>query len=147
MDEEAHNSQLANTLAALRASPLRTANGVSSAQREAVREILFDALKNGSDYRTAARALRKGFPQLSFDVALAIAWTELARAQNMGAVMWYRQTGTKHVRWSAAQDERTCVQCRRLDGQVAPINGAFRDGTKPGELPHECCRCCILAED
>lgn len=134
-------------VAALRASPLNTAGELTPGDRERMTEILGDVLASGEDYRTGARRLRKTFPNITPEKALTIVWTELVRAENTGRVTGYRLAGVKRVRWSAAKDEQTCTQCRELDDQVVLIGGAFADGTKPGDTPHECCRCCIISAD
>lgn len=51
-------------------------------------------------------------------------------------------------RWSATMEKRTCPLCRRLDGQVRPINGYFRlPGGRliSGPTAHPNCMCVIQA--
>lgn len=146
-DDESVLNELDEVVASLKALPLRTAGDLSPQDRERMRDMLVAALESGADYRTGARTLRAAFPHLDPDRALTIVWTELARASNAGRVTFYRNSGVKNVRWSSADDERTCPKCRALDDQTAPIDGAFRDGTRPDDIAHERCRCCILAVD
>ena len=46
-------------------------------------------------------------------------------------------------KWDASADMRVCPICKGLDGQIAPIGGAFRGGYSPPA--HPMCRCVVLA--
>lgn len=43
-------------------------------------------------------------------------------------------------RWDATLDRKTCALCAGMDGEIAPLHGAFRDGLIPGAV-HVNCRC------
>lgn len=74
-----------------------------------------------------------------------VARTEVARAMQAGVMVTYRAAGVKYVQWIAADDERTCVQCSDLDGEIAPLDGSFSDGTAVGDLAHISCRCTTVS--
>jgi len=70
--------------------------------------------------------------------ASLIARTETLRAHNEGRKVFYRQVGVRKVKWLTAQDERTCLVCRPLDGKVFGIED------DPGVV-HPGCRCSRVA--
>lgn len=53
-----------------------------------------------------------------------------------GTVGGYKSAGVKMVRWVAVEDEKTCSECKKLDGQVFSI-----DRVPP--RPHYHCRCVL----
>ena len=71
--------------------------------------------------------------------ATLIARTETLRAHNEGRKVFYRQVGITKVKWLIADDERTCIVCRPLDGKVFGIDQVEGPPRHPG------CRCTTVA--
>lgn len=51
-----------------------------------------------------------------------------------GTVDGYKEAGVEKVKWIAVDDEKTCPECRKLDGKIFPID-------KVPDRPHYHCRC------
>ena len=94
------------------------------------------ALTQGTNPRTLAKQIQKDF-NVAFYAADRLVRTELARAQNQGQLDSYRKRGIKHVKWSAAHDDRTCGICKEYDGKIFDIN-------KCPIILHPNCRCTPL---
>lgn len=77
-------------------------------------------------------------PTQEIDKALRL-WTRQVaqyadRSVVDGTIDGYKEAGVKQVRWIAVDDEKTCLDCKKLDGKVFPI-----DNIPP--RPHYNCRC------
>lgn len=53
-----------------------------------------------------------------------------------GTIDGFKGAGVKKVRWIAVDDERTCPDCRKLDGKIFDID-------KVPDRPHYRCRCVL----
>lgn len=53
-----------------------------------------------------------------------------------GTIDGYKEAGVKKVKWIAVDDERTCPDCRKLDGKIFDID-------KVPPRPHYRCRCAL----
>ena len=53
-----------------------------------------------------------------------------------GTVGGYKEAGVEMVRWVAVEDEKTCPECKKLDGQVFSIS-------EIPPRPHYHCRCVL----
>lgn len=53
-----------------------------------------------------------------------------------GTIDGFKEAGVKKVRWIAVDDERTCPDCRKLDGKIFDID-------KVPDRPHYRCRCVL----
>lgn len=51
-----------------------------------------------------------------------------------GTIDGYKEAGVEKVKWIAVDDEKTCPECRKLDGKIFPID-------KVPDRPHYHCRC------
>lgn len=51
-----------------------------------------------------------------------------------GTIDGYKEAGVEKVEWIAVDDEKTCPECRKLDGKIFPID-------KVPDRPHYHCRC------
>ena len=69
--------------------------------------------------------------------ATLIARTETLRAHNEGRMAFYRDVGVTKVQWLAADDERTCPECSRLNGRVFLLDDV------PMLPRHPSCRCVL----
>lgn len=77
-------------------------------------------------------------PSQEIDKALRI-WTRQVaqyadRSVVDGTIDGYKEAGVKQVKWIAVDDEKTCHECKKLDGKIFPI-----DNVPP--RPHYNCRC------
>ena len=54
-----------------------------------------------------------------------------------GTIDGYKEAGVEKVKWIAVDDEKTCPECRKLDGKVFPIG-------KIPPRPHYHCRCELI---
>ena len=54
-----------------------------------------------------------------------------------GTIDGYKEAGVEKVKWIAVDDEKTCSECRKLDGKVFPID-------KVPPRPHYHCRCELI---
>lgn len=53
-----------------------------------------------------------------------------------GTIDGYKSAGVEKVKWIAVDDEKTCPECRKLDGKVFDID-------KVPDRPHYRCRCVL----
>lgn len=66
----------------------------------------------------------------------AIARTETNRADNYGRMLAFQESKEPYVKkWIAHKDDRTSELCKRLDGQIVPLDGKFRDKQTGWEGP------------
>lgn len=65
-----------------------------------------------------------------------IARTEVQFATDRGTLLRYWQQGIVGARWLATADDRTCVECQDLDGQIFTLEEA------DAYEKHPSCRCC-----
>jgi len=55
-----------------------------------------------------------------------------------------KEAGVERVQWLTAEAD-ACDQCEDLDGQEAPVDGEFSDGTAADDVAHPNCRCDRIA--
>lgn len=94
------------------------------------------ALTQGKNPRMLAKQIQKDF-NVAFYAADRLVRTELARAQNQGQLDSYKNQGIKRVKWSAANDDRTCGICKKYDEKIFEID-------KCPIILHPNCRCTPL---
>jgi len=85
----------------------------------------------------------KGVMNIGEVRAKAIARTESNRAENMGALDGWKQTGIPATKtWAAVMDVNTSAICKALNGQTVGINEKFKAGGQEFESPpsHPNCR-------
>lgn len=76
-----------------------------------------------------------------------IARTEIIRAENVGSLEGYMQTGLKgDIEWVAKMDHKTCQYCRSLNGKTVKLGDSFHDAKWEGKAAprHPSCRCRIV---
>jgi SPP1 gp7 family putative phage head morphogenesis protein len=84
-----------------------------------VRETLTEGFAEGHNPKRMARELTKEVRNIQKPRAETLARSETINAHSSAALDNYERAGVNtvsHVRWSAADDPRTCPFCRRLDG-------------------------------
>jgi len=77
-------------------------------------------------------------PRQEIDRALRI-WTRQVaqyadRSVVDGTIDGYKEAGVENVKWVAVDDEKTCPECKKLNGKIFPIDNV------PAR-PHYACRC------
>jgi HK97 family phage portal protein len=111
---------------------------IEDTTRRGLQEAVTRWVDNGEDLG----ALRKDLePLFGRRRAKLIAQTETTRTYAEAALIAQRESGVcDGSLWATANDERLCPVCGALDGQFAPIGGAFPGGlTSPPAHPG--CRC------
>ncbi len=119
----------------------------------ATRSLSLAQMVNGTTFEELRVALAAGFeegesvPQLTRRIrqyyqngferrAKMVARTEVIAASNEGALQGYEHEGILKAEFYASLDDRICVECEALHGQVFPINETH------GVIPvHPDCRC------
>lgn len=114
--------------------------GVTSAMDQQMSRILAEGLSQGQAPATIARDLRANITKLTNTRAKTIARTEIIRAHSEGQLDAFEVLGVKEVgllaEWLTAGDDRVCIICQDLEGQVFTIKEAR------GMMPaHPNCRC------
>lgn len=144
-------------------------SGISDQTRLALREVIARSLEQGLSPAKLARLIEpmiglnrpqaiawlanptaRYAQQLIRQRARVIARHELMQAANQGRrAIWQRDVRNGLIapeRWQrewvaiVPSDGRTCPICEGLDGQHAPINGVYPDGSD-GPPAHVLCRC------
>ncbi len=114
--------------------------------KQDLRQELQRGLMNGEGVRDLTARVDKVM-DVGKNRAEMIARTESNRAENMGSLDGYRQSGLKGTKeWVASIDARTSAVCKALDGKKVDINGRF--GYKGDEFDsppaHPNCRSTIV---
>ncbi len=114
--------------------------GVTAAMDQQMSRILATGLSRGDAPAAIARELRDNVTKITNTRAKVIARTEIIRAHAEGQLDSYEELGVEKLgvqaEWSTAGDDRVCVICADLEGQVFTIKEA-RD-----LIPeHPNCRC------
>jgi len=112
---------------------------ITESTRDMIQDVTAQALDEGWSNDELASALQANY---AFSDARAemIARTETARADVSGQVLGWKAAGVTEKEWLAAPD--CCDECQELDGETAPIEGAFAGGA---DVPlHPQCRCTCL---
>jgi SPP1 gp7 family putative phage head morphogenesis protein len=116
--------------------------------------VISQGIQQGEGYDDIAKRIGDVFTSASDARSMAIARTEVIKANNMASVEAYRQSGVvSGKRWLTAMDERTCEECEEMDGTIVDLDENYFDkGDKFGnqeidfedieEPPlHTSCRC------
>lgn len=112
---------------------------IQQTTKDGVREQVEQALTEGWSNDRLADALEDAW-EFSGERAELIARTETAMADLKGNIEISREAGVERVGWLTAE-ANACDQCDALDGEQAPIDGTFSDGTPADGLAHPDCRC------
>ena len=98
---------------------------------------------NGEGIDTITKRIEKVFDTHE-NRAEMIARTETNRAENQGKFQAFKQLGKGYKKWVTHFDNRTSELCKRLNGQIVPLNENFKDpkGEWEGLVPpaHVNCR-------
>jgi SPP1 gp7 family putative phage head morphogenesis protein len=114
---------------------------VSDTTRNAINQLVSDAIRDGETNEELAATLRDVF-QFSEDRALLIARTETAKAETMGALIGYRASGVvRQKQWLASPD--ACDDCAELDEEIVDVDDVFSNG-EDGPPDHPNCRCVVV---
>lgn len=116
---------------------------ISQTTRDGVNELVQQAMEGGWSNDTLADELDKSW-EFGADRAELIARTETAMADLKGNIEMSKEAGVERVQWLTAEAD-ACEQCDALDGEEAPIDGEFADGTKADDVAHPACRCDRIA--
>lgn len=105
-----------------------------------LRNILVTGLLRGMSVQRVAREVKELLGRTRWQ-AERIIRSEFVRVGNQAALEIYRQHRdiVKRVSWSAALDEKTCLQCSNLDGKTFPVDEA----PVPVIDTHPNCRCAL----
>ena len=150
----------------LKRSSLRFARNVNKTTFRELKLTLIDSLNAGESSGVIASKLRRVFDdKLSRHQAEAIARSEYTRAQSLGQIEAWKQTGVVHKKvWLASGD--ACPFCLEMNGKVIGIDENFQnEGSSMsveynermismnfgytdviGPPLHPNCRCTIVAE-
>lgn len=114
--------------------------GVTSAMDQQMSRILAEGLSQGQAPATISRSLRDNVTKLTNTRAKVIARTEIIRAHAEGQLDSFEVLGVKELgvlaEWSTAGDDRVCIICQDLEGEVFSVKEAR--GLMPA---HPNCRC------
>jgi SPP1 gp7 family putative phage head morphogenesis protein len=100
-----------------------------------VRQIIADGIIKERKFGDITRDIVRETDKVGINRAIMIARTETMRAVNDGVLDRYKKSDVQYVKWLAAGDERTCPDCKDLDGKVFPIDEVPPCPKHPG------CRC------
>ena len=108
----------------------------------ALNEVLMDAVVQGVSHQKLSKDLMHQFG-VTESSAERIVRTELNRIQNKAAARGYEDAGFDQYQFLATADNRTCDECKDLDGQVF----YFKDAVEGINFPpmHPNCRGTIIA--
>lgn len=101
----------------------RFAESLAKTSRDALREVVARAQRDGLTIDELRRALQDEVAAWSDARAEQIARTETIRASNQGAKLAYRQAGITEIEWLAVDD--SCPYCKALDGRRVSIDATF----------------------
>lgn len=117
--------------------------GIEQTTKDGVRELVEQAMTEGWSNNRLADALDEAY-EFSPDRAEVISRTESAMADLKGNMEISKEAGVERVQWLTAEAD-ACDQCEDLDGQEAPVDGEFSDGTAADDVAHPNCRCDRIA--
>lgn len=100
-----------------------------------VRQIIADGIIKERKFGDITRDIVRETDKVGINRAVLIARTETMRAVNDGVLDRYKKSDVQYVKWLAAGDERTCPDCKDLDGKIFPIDEV------PPCPKHPSCRC------
>ena len=104
---------------------------------DALNENLIYCLTTGKKPGQLKKLLQTQF-NVSFSRADALVRTELAHIQTQAAQKRYTDYGIQEVEVLVDEDERTCPECAKLEGERYPVNAVM-----PVPI-HPRCRCCMI---
>lgn len=118
---------------------LSLATMVNGTTKEELRKALAEGFREGESIPQLTKRIKDYYRDGYERRAPIVARTEVITASNKGAEKAYRDLGVKKVEWYTALDERTCLDCEPLHGNIYPID----EGPRPALHPN--CRCIIIA--
>ena len=115
---------------------LTLAQMVNGTTKEELRKVLALGFEEGESVPQLTRRIRQYYQNGYTRRATLVARTEVIAASNEGALQGYEHEGIIKAEFYASLDERLCVECEALHGNVYPINETH------GVIPvHPDCRC------
>ncbi|HUS88036.1 MAG TPA: minor capsid protein, partial [Desulfosporosinus sp.] len=117
--------------------------GISAHVSQMLNRILAQGLADGSHPREIAKDMTDQISSITKQRARVLARTEIIRAHAEGQLDGYENLGIKEVtgavEWATAGDDRVCVSCESMEGELFSIKEAR------GLIPlHPNCRCAWL---
>jgi len=120
--------------------------GLEEELKQDLRQELQRGLLNGEGSAKLAARVKKVM-KIGKNRSEMIAITESNRAENMGSLDGYKQSGLKgNKEWLATIDGATSAVCRHLDGKKVPLDGKFNYKGEEFDTPpaHPNCRSTIV---
>lgn len=133
---------------------------ITSDMAQQIREITAEGYEKGWNPKKTARKMTGEITDIQNTRAEVLARTATIDAAADGTIANLKRAGVdtvSHVRWSAADDDRTCPFCDRLDGlkltleevQRGTVRWAVQEGWKPQDwnlkpAAHPNCRCTLM---
>jgi len=115
---------------------------IEQTTRSDIRDLVTEAMENGWSNDDLANKLEDSWA-FSPERAEMIARTETAFADLKGNIELSKAAGVERVQWLAS--DGACDDCEELNGEDAPVDGEFKDGTPADEPAHPNCRCDRIA--
>lgn len=117
---------------------------ITETTRNDIRALIGMQAAEGWSIEQLAKELMKAGVTASTVRATMIARTETAAAYSRGSLLAYELSGVvDSVEWMATIDDRTCEDCKALNGTITKLGKAFSDGTQfPPRHPN--CRCTLI---
>lgn len=101
---------------------------------ENINQILTDGYKSGEGINKVANDLTKRFNQLQTWEAKRIARTEIHNSHNRATMDKYNEYGVQYTMWVAADDNRTRISHREIDGEIIRLGDTYSNGLRyPGD--------------
>ena len=108
---------------------------------ETLNDNLIHCVITGKKTTELKKLLQERF-KVSYNSADTIVRTELAHIQTQAAKQRYQDYGLKYYKFLADADERTCSECRHLDGKRFLLSEMTPGVNAPPMHPRD--RCCII---
>ncbi len=106
----------------------KSALSINATTIDRLESVIGEGIRQGEGYGDIAKRISEVFTSASDARAMAIARTEVIKANNMASVEAYRQSGVvEGKRWLTAMDERTCEECEEMNGTVIGLDDAYFD--------------------
>lgn len=107
--------------------------GATSKTGQQIQSAIISTAIAGKDYRAVSKELAKRL-SVSRSAAETIVRTETMRVINEAQKQSYKDKGYQKIIWLAELDERTCTECKAIDGKEYDID-------KAPSILHPRCRC------
>lgn len=140
------------------------AESVNTTTYEKLKNVIQEGIANNESIPKISERVRDVFEEADKSRSVTIARTETIRANNLGHLEGYKQSGIVHAKeWMVALDERTCEFCLQMEKEYSVrgldeeflTKGSILRGVNGGEMVidysdlqapplHPRCRCVVL---